>query len=59
MDKANSDAHPIATAVGKALGTIAVKTGLARPEEPKAKKRQPRKAKKAMKKAAAGGKQAS
>ncbi|MEP7363296.1 MAG: hypothetical protein ABI972_08580 [Acidobacteriota bacterium] len=55
MEKSKPDSHPIAAAVGKALGTIAAKTGLAHAEKPKpsAKKRQPRKVKKEMKKAAA------
>jgi hypothetical protein len=58
MDKPKPDEHPIATAVGKALGTLAAKTGLAHAEKPKAKKRLPRKLKKSMKKAEAKGKAA-
>ena len=46
--------HPIATAIGKTLGTIAKKTGLshAEPAAPKVKERLPRKLKKERKKKA-------
>jgi len=44
--------HPIATAIGKTLGTIAKSTGLGPAEPPATKKRLPRKLKKSMKKSA-------
>jgi hypothetical protein len=47
-----SEDHPIATAIGKALGTIVKKAGLATAEPPAARKKErlPRKQKKALKK---------
>jgi len=47
-----TDEHPVASAIGKALGNIVRSTGLAQAEQPapKAKKRLPRKLKKNIKK---------